>query len=168
MDFISNHFLILIIALVAILAALMIRNRLRQAEGMRTRNSDVIDQKRQTNKRKNNRIVMSIGRAGKRLSPFALVNHIGRKTGKPYMTPVRLVQDGNRFIIPLTYGENSDWYQNLRALGRMEILWQGVPYQVGQPECLEVSQAIDKFPGISRFLFWLDGLPALVRVTIIE
>jgi hypothetical protein len=50
----------------------------------------------------------------------------------------------------------------------MEILWQGVTYQVGNPERLEVSQAVDEFPGISRFLFWLDGLPAFVRVAVID
>ncbi len=74
----------------------------------------------------------------------------------------------DQFIIPLTYGENTDWYKNLQAIGSIELQWQGVNYLVGKPELLEVSSAMKYFPLISRFLFWLDGLPAFVQVAILS
>ncbi len=155
--------LVPIIVLVLIATAVLLR--VRQAIGMRARDQSVINKKRHTNKRINNRLVMTIGRAGKRHSLFALVHHVGRKSGKQYVTPVRLVRHDNEFTIPLTYGERSDWYQNLRAVGNMEIQWQGRNYQVGHPEELDFSHAIHDFNLLSRFLFWLDGVPAFVRVT---
>ncbi len=139
--------------------------RWHQAVGMRAGNVEAINQKRQSNKRLNNKFVMKVLRAGKPHSFFALAKHIGRKSGKQFIIPVRLVQRGNKFIIPLTYGDRTDWYQNLQAAGCMVLQWQGVNFQVGLPERLEVSSAINNFPLISRFLFWLDGLPAFVQVT---
>jgi deazaflavin-dependent oxidoreductase (nitroreductase family) len=160
-------FLILLTPLlVVILLAVVNYQRLRQARGMRAGDPAVIDQKRRVNKRFNNRLVMSIGRAGKPHSLFALVEHTGRKSGRQYVTPVRLVQHGDAFIIPLTYGERADWYRNLLTAGRMTIHWQGKPYPVGQPERVEVSLAARDFPLVSRFLFWLDGVPAFVRVKV--
>lgn len=154
--------------LVVILISVAVTLPLRQAMGIRAGNKAVIDKKRQTNKRSNNRIVITIDRAGKRYSPFALARHTGRKSGKQYVILVRLIQHDNNFTIPLTYGERADWYQNLQTAGKMEIQWQGVTYQVGHPERLEISHAVNDFPLISRFLFWLDGIPAFVRVTMIS
>jgi len=90
-------------------------------------------------------LIIIIGRAGKRFSLFALIHFVGRKTGTKYTTPVRLGQNGNCFTITLTYGERADWYRNLQASGTMEITWQGQTYQVGHPEKVELSQAVDEF-----------------------
>jgi deazaflavin-dependent oxidoreductase (nitroreductase family) len=160
-------FLILLTPLlIVILIAVANYQRLRQARGMRAGDPAVIDQKRRANKRFNNRLVMSIGRAGKPHSLFALVEHTGRKSGRQYITPVRLVQHGDFFIIPLTYGERADWYRNLLTAGQMTIHWQGIIYPVGQPERLEISRVARDFPLVSRLLFRLDGVPAFVRVTV--
>ncbi len=167
----SPTFQYLLPALGILIVILIIWNvivRLNQAARMRRGDLKVIDQKRQSNKRNSNRLVMSIGRAGKRHSIFALIHHAGRKSGKIYTTPVRCVRNGSTFTIPLTYGTRADWYQNLQASGSMELTWQGQTYQVGEPEWLEVSETTDEFPGISRFLFRLDGLPAFIRVRVIS
>jgi deazaflavin-dependent oxidoreductase (nitroreductase family) len=144
----------------------LIAARLRQAARMRAGDIKVIDKVRKSNKKRNNRIVMSIGRAGKHYSLFAVLHHTGRKSGKTYTTPVRLVYKDQQFIIPLTYGDRADWYQNLLASGKAQITWQGQTYAVGHPERLEVSAAAGDFPAISRILFRFDGLPGFVRVTI--
>jgi deazaflavin-dependent oxidoreductase (nitroreductase family) len=123
-----------------------------------------LERKRLNNKRFNNRVVKSIGRAGHRLSLFGLIRHVGRKSGKQYVTPVRLVHEGDDFIIPLTYGVNCDWYRNLTVTNKMEIVWQGKTYQVGNPELLELSQGLQKFPWISRRMFKREGLKNFVQV----
>jgi len=83
-------------------------------------------------------------------------------------TPVRLVHNDNTFIIPLTYGERADWYKNLMTSGMMKITWQGQIYEVGNPERLEVNEAIDDFPWISQSLFKQEGLPAFIQVSIVQ
>jgi deazaflavin-dependent oxidoreductase (nitroreductase family) len=134
---------------------------------MRAGDRRVIDQKRRGNRSGANPRVISIGRAGKRGSLFALIEHEGRKSGKKFITPVRLVMRDSTFLIPLAYGETCDWYRNLLAKGEMGLTWQGAAYRVGKPEKLAVAEGMRYFPLISRFLFRLDGLPAFVNVTIL-
>jgi len=163
----SSLVLIIGVALFVLVLIWIVISNLRHAAGMRARDSHIIDKTRIANKQGRNRIILSIGRAGKPHSLFALLHHIGRKSGTQYSTPVRLIHRDNAFTIPLTYGERSDWYKNLKATGTMQITWQGQTYDVGKPERLEVSQAIDDFPWISRFLFKQEGLPGFLRVTIV-
>ena len=163
-----SQFLIIVVTLIALLFIFMIISNLRYAAGMRARDSRVIDKTRINNKRGRNRFIMTVGRAGKANSLFALVHHTGRKSGKLHTTPVRLVHHDNTFIIPLTYGERADWYKNLMESGMMKITWQGQTFEVGNPELLEVDEAIDDFPWISRSLFKQEGLPAFLQVSIVQ
>jgi len=141
--------------------------RLKQAGRMRAGDQQVLDTKHRTNQQVNNRFVMNIGRAGKRHSLFTLALHSGRKSGRFYTTPVRLVRKGQDFIIPLTNGQHSDWSQNLRAAGVIELQWQGTKYPVQYKELLKLTQTMILFPLVSRFFFKLEGVPAFVRVMVV-
>jgi deazaflavin-dependent oxidoreductase (nitroreductase family) len=132
--------------------------RLRQAAGMRRRDPAAIEHKRRSNSRATNRLIRSLGRAGKRFSPFALVCHTGRRSGIPRRTPIRLVHRPDGFVVPLTYGQHVDWYRNLEAAGGGQIVWQGRTYLTGAPQPLEADGTAAMFPLPSRFLFWLDGV----------
>ncbi len=50
--------------------------------------------------------------------------HAGRVSGREYHTPVRILRFKNGYVIPLTYGSESDWVKNVRAAGggRLEHL----------------------------------------------
>jgi deazaflavin-dependent oxidoreductase (nitroreductase family) len=70
------------------------------------------------NKRITNRFIEPIAR---RASGFAVVHHIGRRSGIGYSTPVNVFDLHGRPLVVLTYGERADWLQNLRAApGRLE------------------------------------------------
>jgi deazaflavin-dependent oxidoreductase (nitroreductase family) len=146
------------------LLALALAVRIRTALGMRAGDQTTIDKKRLFNKRWSNRIIMTLGRAGQPRSLFALVRHMGRRSGKVYITPVRAVPVGGGFIIPLTYGRKADWYRNLQASEGGQLQWQGKTYTVKPPEIIDAEQALPAFPLLSRFLFWLDGVPQFVHV----
>ncbi len=50
--------------------------------------------------------------------PLLLLTTTGRKSGKPYTTPVMYLRDGDRWVIFATKGgapTNPDWYHNLVA-----------------------------------------------------
>ena len=51
------------------------------------------------------------------LGPFALIRHVGRRSGKPYETVIWAWRLGEGFVIALTYGPEVDWYRNMRAAG---------------------------------------------------
>jgi hypothetical protein len=67
--------------------------------------------------------------AGKRWNPiFAVVEHRGRKTGRPYTTPVAARRIPGGFVIALAFGAQVDWYRNLVAAGGATIRWRGCTY----------------------------------------
>ena len=37
-----------------------------------------------------------------------------RRSGRRYTTPIRVVEQPDGFIVPLTYGPNTSWYVNLQ------------------------------------------------------
>src|SRR6478672_10189303 len=73
--------------------------------------------------------------AGTRLMPlYGVLEHRGRRSGKTFHTPVvvRPISDG--FLVPMPWGETTDWYRNVRAAGECVIRWKGRDYRMAQPE----------------------------------
>jgi deazaflavin-dependent oxidoreductase (nitroreductase family) len=56
-----------------------------------------------------------------RLPGFAIVNHVGRRSGRVYRSPVNLFRHGDRFVISLTYGADSQWVRNVLAAGEADV-----------------------------------------------
>ena len=52
---------------------------------------------------------------------FAIVVHVGRRSGRLYRTPVNVVRNGDRYVFALTYGRDSDWVRNVLAAGGCTI-----------------------------------------------
>jgi deazaflavin-dependent oxidoreductase (nitroreductase family) len=59
------------------------------------------------------------------LPGFAIVSHVGRKSGRPYRTPVNTFRTDGGYIIALTYGSESDWVKNVLAAGSCELQTRG-------------------------------------------
>ncbi|MBV8346562.1 MAG: nitroreductase family deazaflavin-dependent oxidoreductase, partial [Mycolicibacterium sp.] len=123
----------------------------------------VIDAKRARNKRFANKMVNSVGRAGRRHSIFAVIDCTGRRSGRRYSTPIRLVEQPDGFIVPLTYGPRTSWYVNLKA-GPGQLHWQGRTMRVGNPTLVPTNTVADQLPLPSRFLLWLDGTDQCVHI----
>lgn len=119
------------------------------------------------NKRWTNRLVMTVLRAGQPRSPYALIRHMGRRSGRAYATPVIAVRMPNAFIIPLAYGEKVDWYRNIRAADGCTIEWQGHAYRVGAPAAIPAAQAIPAFPRLWGFELRLYGVTHYLQLPII-
>ena len=102
-----------------------------------------------------------IGRlAGKKhMTMAAQVHHRGRRSGRPFITPVGAKLDGDTFWIPLTFGTRSDWYQNVRAAGGCTIRWQGTAYTAVRPVVVDTPVALSA----ARSVFKLIPDRAFVR-----
>ncbi len=80
--------------------------------------------------------------AGTPLMPlYGVMKHRGRRSGKAFRTPivVRRIDDG--FIVPMPWGERTDWYRNGRAAGECVVRWKGRDYPLVQPELLDSAAA---------------------------
>ena len=119
---------------------------------------------RSVNKRFTNRLTMRIARLP--LSPISIVYHTGRKSGKTYQTPVIVepIQDG--FMFALTYGEDVDWYRNVRAAGKCELLWKGKMLKLESPERAPAHDALDKYPFPFKYILQLAGIQGFFKMHI--
>lgn len=107
--------------------------------------------------------------AGKRWNPvFAILEHQGRKSGRPYATPVAVRRTADGFVISLAFGAQVDWYRNLLTAGGGTIRWRGRAYRVTVSERLDAAAALPAFHPVQRFLLRLGGVDGYVRVRDID
>jgi deazaflavin-dependent oxidoreductase (nitroreductase family) len=84
--------------------------------------------------------------------PFAIVNHVGRRSGKRYQTPIIVQPVDSGFVFELTYGRDVDWYQNVRAAGRFTLHWHGQDYAIDKIEPLDTKTGRAAFPLPERLI----------------
>src|SRR5947209_8025462 len=89
--------------------------------------------------------------------PFAIIRHVGRRSGKPYETVIWVWQMREGFVIALTYGEEVDWYRNMKATGGGTVFWHKRLCVVGKPELIDTKKALTAFPAFFRLLFRTFG-----------
>ena len=90
-----------------------------------------------------------------RIPPFVMIEHRGRRSGRPYRTPVMGWVAGDEIVIALTYGPGVEWVKNLRADGGGAIVQRGRRRTVGAPR---VEQGIAGAPGIPWLIRRVLGL----------
>jgi deazaflavin-dependent oxidoreductase (nitroreductase family) len=107
--------------------------------------------------------------AGRRYFPLvAQIQHVGRRTGKPYLTSVGAsVRDG-AVLIPLTFGNGSDWARNVRAAGRCSVRLNGTVYHAMSPQFLDAAHATAPiraaFGPVERVMFRMLGIEQFMRL----
>ena len=75
-----------------------------------------------------------LGPVARRLPGFAIVSHVGRRSGHVYRTPVNLFRAEERYVIALTYGSDSQWVLNVLAAGAVDIETRGQRLHLVGPE----------------------------------
>lgn len=95
-----------------------------------------------------NRVVVRVF-AG-RLGPYAVVRHVGRRSGRQYQTPVVAFARGGALLVPLPYSWDVDWIHNLQEAGGGELLWKGRAISVGPPEIVETAAVFAALPPVIR------------------
>jgi deazaflavin-dependent oxidoreductase (nitroreductase family) len=82
------------------------------------------------NRRVTNRL---LGPLAPRLPAFGVVVHTGRKTGRPYRTPVNVFRRPGGYVIALTYGPDADWVRNVLAEGGCTLETRGRTLRLTRP-----------------------------------
>jgi deazaflavin-dependent oxidoreductase (nitroreductase family) len=75
-----------------------------------------------------------LGRVTGHLPGFANITHAGRRSGRRYTNPVNLFRSGDRYVIALTYGADTQWVRNVMAAGGCEAETRGRWVRLGEPE----------------------------------
>jgi deazaflavin-dependent oxidoreductase (nitroreductase family) len=125
----------------------------------------ILNAVRRFNKRHFNPLILKV--AGSTHSPFVVINHLGRRSGQPYKTPVLAMLEGDGFVFALTYGPKVDWYRNILATGKCTMLKRGRLYNLAFPETIDQGIALRAFPKLIRSLLRFNQVHHYFRMKIV-
>jgi deazaflavin-dependent oxidoreductase (nitroreductase family) len=106
--------------------------------------------------------------AGHRFFSMAQIQHVGRRSGKAYVTPAAARVSGDVLLIPLTFGNQSDWSRNIRAAGGCTVRLRGRAYRATSPELVtwtdDKALVASVFNPVDRISFRLLGIRQFIRL----
>lgn len=103
--------------------------------------------------------------AGSGLIPvWGVLHHRGRKSGKAFATPLAILASPDGFVLPLPFGEGTDWCRNVRAAGGGVIRWRGADHAVADPEIIGATTAAPAFNPLLRPIVRVLGIKRFLRV----
>jgi deazaflavin-dependent oxidoreductase (nitroreductase family) len=126
----------------------------------------LLDRIRVTNKHVTNKLMIHI--AGKRFGHFAVLGHVGRKSGKLYQIPIIAEPFQNGFVVALTYGKNVDWYKNVAAKGSCSLRWKNKDFQLVRPVFIDREIGLMAFPAMLRSGLRVMGIRDFLKLEIQE
>lgn len=100
----------------------------------------------------------------------AQLTHTGRRSGRTYATPVSARRAGDVVLIPLTFGNQSDWSRNVLAAGHCSLRLAGVDYYATAPTLLSPEEANPHiraaFGRLERASMRLLGIRQFLRLSV--
>jgi deazaflavin-dependent oxidoreductase (nitroreductase family) len=124
----------------------------------------LLDRVRIFNKYVTNKVLIHI--SGKKFGHFAILSHVGRKSGKLYRIPIIAEPVENGFVIALTYGKKVDWYANVKAKGHCSLQWKNRDYQLINPKFVDKEIGLKAFPKFVRSALKMAGIEYFLRLEI--
>ncbi len=85
------------------------------------------------------------------LPGFSIIEHRGRKSGKPYETIVTAYVKGNVLAIALGHGK-ADWVKNVLVSGEADVHFIRRDAHITNPRILPVGSEGDGLPWMARLL----------------
>ncbi len=114
-----------------------------------------------------NPFMLSLARSG-RVPMVAVIHHRGRRSSRAYTTPLAARKTSDGFVIPLTFGKQANWFQNIQAAGGCTIQWKGATYQVTKPVVVDWKSVRASFYPAERILVPLIGIEHFVRLRLVS
>ncbi len=110
--------------------------------------------------------------AGRRNFPMAAqIRHVGRRSGRAYVTSVGARVAGDVAVVPLAFGDQCDWARNVRAAGGCSIRANGQNYAATKPEFLNGLAAApllaSLFSPADRAFFRLLSIKQYLRLHVV-
>lgn len=102
------------------------------------------------------------GFAGKHV--FALLRHVGRKSGRKFTTPLIVRKADDMFFIALTYGPSTNWCRNVLAAGGCAIQIHGRWYRAVEPTIVGRATALKHFNLVQRFFLRISGVEQYLQL----
>lgn len=113
--------------------------------------------RRQANRRAN---ALFLKIAGGRFRAYSALKHIGRSSGREYVSPLTAYPLGDGFVMAVLYGEAAkvDWCRNVMTAGGCVLKTGGQEYMLEKPEIISASKALAAYPLLMRLVYRLRGI----------
>jgi deazaflavin-dependent oxidoreductase (nitroreductase family) len=110
----------------------------------------VSDWTRRATKRGNRYLRRIAGtRLGMLYFDLGVLHHVGRRSGKPYVTPLSAYPLGDGFVLSVAYPK-VDWCENVLAAGKCTLTWNGNEYALENPELIPAAEAMKAYPSLVK------------------
>lgn len=84
---------------------------------------------------------------------MGILEHVGRRSGKTYRTPLNVFNTHDGVAILLSYGPDRDWLKNLTAAGQGRLKRHGTTFTVSDPRIVTKAEAAAQVAGVARLVF---------------
>jgi deazaflavin-dependent oxidoreductase (nitroreductase family) len=81
---------------------------------------------------------------------FADLEHVGRRSGAVYHTPVRAFRRGDKVVVGLNFGRGSAWLKNIQAAGRCRMRVGGQQLELCDPKLVSGREGVTGMPWLFR------------------
>ncbi len=89
------------------------------------------------------------------LPPWAMVTHVGRRSGRDYRTPILAFRSGTTLAAVMFYGTEADWVRNALAAGSVTVTragrerrWSDLRLvEPGEPGLPVAAKVLGRVPG---------------------
>jgi deazaflavin-dependent oxidoreductase (nitroreductase family) len=108
------------------------------------------DRTRQFSKRANRNLRKVAGtRLGMLYFDLSALHHVGRRSGRAYVTPLSAYPLGDGFVLGVAYPE-VDWCRNVLAAGKCTLTRNGEQYTLEHPEVITRAEAMKAYPPLVK------------------
>ena len=84
---------------------------------------------------------------------MGILEHVGRRSGNAYRTPLTVFSTDEGVAVVLMYGPNRDWLKNLTAAGTARMRRYGKTFTVTDPRVMTKEEAAPSVKGLWRPIF---------------
>ena len=84
---------------------------------------------------------------------MGILEHVGRRSGRVYRTPLTVFSTDDGVAVLLTYGPDRDWLKNLIAAGGGRLRRHGRSHTVREPRVMTRDEAAPHVTGVARRVF---------------
>jgi deazaflavin-dependent oxidoreductase (nitroreductase family) len=88
-----------------------------------------------------------------RAPTMGILEHVGRKSGRSFRTPLTVLSTDDGVAILLTYGPNRDWLKNITAAAGGRMRRYGKTFELADPRVMPKAEAAPAVKGLSRPIF---------------
>jgi deazaflavin-dependent oxidoreductase (nitroreductase family) len=98
-----------------------------------------------------------------RIPGFAILTHVGRRSGNTYRTPINVFSRRDHYLFALTYGSDVHWVKNIMAAGGCWMRTRGRDIRLVEPELI-VDPELRTRPLLLRVVGRLNRVSEFLRM----